>query len=182
MKTNNIINKIINRFLKIILSPVNYGRFIGVTIGNGCLISSKAFPSEPYLITIGNNVRIAKNVSFFTHGGIWTFRKKYPNLDHFGKIKIKDNTYIGEGVYILPGVEIGQNCVIGAGTVVSKSIPDDCIVVGNPCRVVTDTRVYLKKINKLSFGTKGLSYEEKKAVLMKSSDSMFLIKPYLNVE
>lgn len=51
-------------------------------------------------------------------------------------VKIEDNAWIGGGVVILPGVTIGKNSVIGAGSVVTKSIPADCVAVGNPCKVI----------------------------------------------
>ena len=178
----SIINKVRGIIYRILFSPLNYAKYIGVNIGEKCLISTKSFSSEPYLITIGNNVRIANKVSFFTHGGLWTFRKQYPDLDVFGKIKINDNTYIGEGCNILPGVEIGRNCVIGAGTVVSKSIPDNCIVVGNPCRIVGNIDNYLKKMNKKSVNSKNLTYQEKKSLLSSLSDDKFIIKKILEIE
>ena len=51
-------------------------------------------------------------------------------------VEIKDGAWIGGGVIILPGVTIGKNSIIGAGSVVSRSIPDNCIAVGNPCKPI----------------------------------------------
>lgn len=51
-------------------------------------------------------------------------------------IKIEDGVWIGGGAILLPGVTIGRNSIIGAGSVVMRSIPPDCIAVGNPCRVI----------------------------------------------
>lgn len=51
-------------------------------------------------------------------------------------IEIEDNVWIGGGSIILPGVTIGENSVIGAGSVVNRSIPANCVAVGNPCRVI----------------------------------------------
>ena len=51
-------------------------------------------------------------------------------------VKIEDGVWIGGGSIILPGVTIGRNSVIGAGSVVTRSIPADCVAVGNPCRVI----------------------------------------------
>ena len=51
-------------------------------------------------------------------------------------IKIEDGVWIGGGAILLPGVTIGRNSIIGAGSVVTRSIPPDCIAVGNPCRVI----------------------------------------------
>ena len=51
-------------------------------------------------------------------------------------VKIEDGVWIGGGAILLPGVTIGKNSVIGAGSVVTRSIPANCVAVGNPCRVI----------------------------------------------
>ena len=51
-------------------------------------------------------------------------------------VEIKDGAWVGGGVIILPGVTIGKNSIIGAGSVVSRSIPDNCVAVGNPCKPI----------------------------------------------
>ena len=51
-------------------------------------------------------------------------------------VEIKDGVWVGGGAIILPGVTIGKNSIIGAGSVVNRSIPDNCVAVGNPCRVI----------------------------------------------
>lgn len=62
------------------------------------------------------------------------------NSDEWERLKISpvyigDDAWLGYGVIVLPGVSIGKRAVIGAGSVVSKDIPDDCVAVGNPCIV-----------------------------------------------
>ena len=108
---------VFNVLRRMIESPEKYARRIGVKIGKGCYISTKNWSAEPYLIEIGDNVRIAPDTSFYTHGGIWPLRKIYndPNLDHFGKIKVGNNSYIGEKCMIMPGVTIGERCIVGGG-------------------------------------------------------------------
>lgn len=71
---------------------------------------------------------------FFIYGIIYFLRLKYndPTLDYFGKSKVGDYTVIGEGVKIITGVTIGDNVLIGANSVVTKSIPANCMVAGNP--------------------------------------------------
>ena len=80
-----MLKKVIEKIRFLRESPEQYARRIGVKIGTGCYISTKHFSTEPYLIEIGNYVRIAREVAFFTHGGIWTLRKLFndPKLDHF---------------------------------------------------------------------------------------------------
>ena len=96
-------------------------------------------------ITIGSHVLIASNVQLYTatHS-----TKVYERIvEDWGKgigicktyalpIKIGNGAWIGGGAIILPGVTIGKNSVIGAGSVVTHSIPDNCVAVGNPCRVI----------------------------------------------
>lgn len=110
------------RFIK---SPIEQARHLGVNIGKGCHISCRDWDSEPYLITIGNNVQIARYVHFYTHGGGHVARRYDPTFDCFGKIVIKDNVYIGSSCHIMPGVTIGEGSLIAAGSIVCKSVPDN---------------------------------------------------------
>jgi len=160
------------------MTPEDYARYRGVKIGKGCYISTKLFSSESYLIEIGNYVRIASNTAFFTHGGLWSIRKYYtnPDLDYFGKIKIGDYTYIGEACMIMPGVSIGSNCIIGAGTIVTKSIPDGCMAAGNPCKFIGYTNDFYNKINKQNVKTATMTHKEKKRYLINLPDAAFISK------
>ena len=81
------------------------------------------FGSEPYLITIGDHVRITAEARFITHdGGVWVFRneEKMKDVDVFGTIEIGNNVHLGNDVIIMPNVKIGDNVVIGCGAVVTK--------------------------------------------------------------
>ncbi len=89
-------------------------------------------------ITIGNNVKVGAN-TLITDGD-WhpeDFRSGSPR-----EITIDNNVWIGEGVKILKGVHIGENSVIGAGSVVTKDIPKNTIAAGNPCKIIS--KVYEK--------------------------------------
>ena len=72
-----LLKKVIDKIRDKFLSDEEYARRIGVKIGKHCYISTRRFPSEAYLISIGDYVRIAPNTMFFTHGGLWSIRKKY---------------------------------------------------------------------------------------------------------
>lgn len=116
--------------------------FIGtdVIVGINCTFVDNA------PIRIGDRVMIASNVQFYTasHPVLprerlipdWressaTFYRTYAR-----PIEIRDNVWVGGGCIFLPGVTVGENSVIGAGSVVNRSIPDNCVAVGNPCRVI----------------------------------------------
>lgn len=108
----------------------------GVKLGENCEIyKSVDFGSEPYLIELGNHVRINEGVRLFTHdGGMWVLREfaseKFCKADKFGKIRIGNNVHIGTNSIIMPGVTIGNNCIIGCGAVVTHDVPDGSVVGG----------------------------------------------------
>ena len=89
-------------------------------------------------VNIGNNVQIAPNVSIYTAGHPVHPDSRNTGYEYGIPITIGDNVWIGGNVVILPGVNIGNNVVIGAGSVVTKDIPDNMIAVGNPCKVVRE--------------------------------------------
>lgn len=120
-------------------------REMGVQIGERCRIYSINFGSEPYLIRIGNHVGIANDVTFVNHNLNWTFQDKYESLTGFGTIEILDNCNIGVRATILPGVTIGPNSVVGACSVVTKDVPPNVVVAGNPAKVICTLDEYEKK-------------------------------------
>lgn len=176
--------KISSLYWKFVATPEKYARHIGVKIGKNCFISTRKFTSEPYLIEIGDNVRIAGGTSFYTHGGIWSLRKLYNDekLDHFGKIKIGNNSYIGENCMIMSGVTIGERCIIGGGSVVTKSVPNGCMVAGNPAKFIGYTEDFYNKL-KQSYDTQTgkLTIAEKKKFILSMKEELFETKPYVKI-
>jgi len=163
-------------------TPLDYLQSKGVKVGKGCFISPCHISAlEGYLIEVGDYVRIAKDVEFFTHGGIYCLQIKYndPNLDYFGKIKIGNYVSIGEGVKIMPGVIIGDDVIIGAGSVVTKSIPDNTIVAGNPIKQIGKTNEFYKKLKKIDLKSGQMSAEKKKEFLLSLPDEAFVQKPFV---
>lgn len=117
----------------------------GVTIGTDCVIFTEQFSLEPYLVEIGDRVAIAGGTIFLTHDGAsFLLRRKRPDAQHFGRITVGSDTFIGQNCLLLPGVRIGAHCVIGAGSVVRGSIPDHSVVMGNPATVVGRTGLFLE--------------------------------------
>ena len=87
-------------------------------------------------VTIGDNCFVAPNVAIYTAG-----HPIYPDVRsamwEYGKqVTIGDNVWIGGNTVICPGVNIGSNVIIGAGSVVTKDIPDWAVAAGNPCKVL----------------------------------------------
>lgn len=120
----------------------------GVGIGVGCVIFTEEFSLEPYLVTIGDRVAIAGGTIFLTHdGAAWLLRRTRPEAQHFGRITVGDDTFIGQNCIILPGAHIGSNCIVGAGSVVRGRIADGSLVIGNPARVVGRASLLLTVMN-----------------------------------
>lgn len=100
-------------------------------------------------VRIGNNCMLAPNVAIYTAG-----HPIYPDVRNtqyeYGiEITIGDNVWIGGNTVVCPGVHIGNNVVIGAGSVVTKDIPDWVVAAGNPCKVIRkitkeDERIYFR--------------------------------------
>ena len=89
-------------------------------------------------VKIGDNAQIAPNVSIYTAGHPIHPDSRNSGYEYGIDITIGDNVWIGGNTCIMPGVTIGNNVVIGAGSVVTKDIPDNVIAVGNPCRVIRE--------------------------------------------
>ena len=171
-----MISRILNKYRRAFWSPEKYARYIGVRIGKECDIQDINFGSEPYLIEIGDHVQITKGVKIFTHGGGWVFRKEFPNLDTFGKVIIKNNVYIGNNTLIMPGVTIGNNVIVGAGSIVTKSVPDNAVVAGNPAKIISDLETTKQRILPYNVGTKKMNPEQKKKSLLSLSEDRFIKK------
>lgn len=164
-----------------LMSPTQYIGYLrqqGMVIGEGCDIAKTAiFGNEPWLVKIGDNVRITRNVQFVTHdGGIWTLRKMGivdKEAVSYGNITIGNNCNISWNVVIMPGVKIGENCVIGTGAIVTKDIPDNSVAVGIPARVVETISEYATKKASDCVPTMHMSEEDKKAYLQKYKPELF---------
>ena len=162
-------------------TPENYLRKHGVKVGKGCMISPcHLSTSEGFLIEIGDYCRIAKDTEFFTHGGVFSLqiRYNYP-VEWYGKIKIGNYVSIGEGCKIMAGVEIGDNVIIGAGSVVTKSIPSGYMVAGNPIKHIGYTDEWFEKLMKGDLRTGFMSWDEKVSFLKSLPDDKFVKKPFI---
>ena len=87
-------------------------------------------------VKFGDNVFIAPNCSFYTAGHPLNAETRNKGLEYAKPIEIGNNVWIGGNVIVLPGVKIGDNAVVGAGSVVNKDIPANVVAVGNPCKVI----------------------------------------------
>lgn len=87
-------------------------------------------------ITFGDDVLLGPDCTFVTAEHPTDPKRRLEGYMTFRPITVGNNVWFGAGVLVCPGVRIGDNCVIGAGSVVVKDIPANCVAVGNPCRVI----------------------------------------------
>lgn len=155
----------------------------GVVFGENNSFASCFWSSaEPYLIRIGSNCQITADVKIFTHGGSKVARTIYPKFDCFGKVEIGDNVYIGNNSLIMPGVSIGNDVLVAAGSVVCQSVPSGVVVGGNPAHIICTVEEYIERNKNYNFDTKGLSRRQKKKILQAADDSMFIKKKFMKAE
>ena len=172
----NVINKVYLLLLKR-FRTVQFARKLGVHVGSGTWISSSvSFSSEPYLIQIGDHVQVTDGVHFYTHGGGHVLRSRIPGFDCFGKIVVESFSYIGSNSLIMPGVTIGEGSLVAAGSVVTKSVPPHSVVGGNPARFICTTGEFAEKNMRFNVKTKGLSYDQKKSLLLTLPEEKFIKK------
>lgn len=161
----------IKRFiLKTTLSKSSYLRYLGVRVGENCSFGNVFVSSEPYLISIGDDVHITDGVKLLTHGGGCVLRHTFPEYDSFGKVVIGNNVYIGTNALIMPGVTIGNNVVVGAGSVVTKNVSDNCVVAGNPARFVKTMADYTENMLLYDLSSKSYSPKDKKRLIESSEN------------
>lgn len=165
--------KLILKILQAYLKPYKYMRKSGVNFsGKGTVTlytnPYKTFGSDPWMITLGDNVYITSGVRFITHdGGTLILRKEVPDLEITKPIKVGNDVYFGVNSMVMPGVTIGNRCIIAAGAIVTKDVPDNSVVAGVPAKVVKTTDEYLKKIKGESLHLGHLQGEEKAKELKK---------------
>jgi maltose O-acetyltransferase len=107
----------------------------GMKMGKDCGIEDGVFldPSHCYLIEIGDRVIFAPNVRLIAHDASTKYVVGYSRL---GRISIGSRVFLGDSVIVLPGVTIGDDCIIGSGSIVTKDIPAGSVAAGNPARVL----------------------------------------------
>ncbi|MBQ8803141.1 MAG: sugar O-acetyltransferase [Tyzzerella sp.] len=107
-----------------------------IEVGKNCFINYNCVILDNAKVKLGDNCLIAPNVSIYTAGHTLHPDARSIGYEYGIEITVGDNVWIGGNVVICPGVHIGNNVVIGAGSVVTKDIPDWSFAAGNPCQVI----------------------------------------------
>jgi len=110
-----------------------------VIIGNNVAFNINSFYNGHGGIKIGDGCLFGPGVKVISANHVFSGSKLIQDLGHEGKqVNIGHNVWVGANVVILPGVSIGDNCVIGAGSIVTKNIPPNKIVAGNPAKIIKE--------------------------------------------
>lgn len=117
----------------------------GLTLGEHINLHENCYldSAHCYLIKIEDYCTLAPNVTLLAHDASTFFLLGYTKI---GKIHIKTKSFIGQGSTVLPGITIGPNAVVAAGSVVTKDVPPGAVVGGNPAKFIMSVEDYIKKI------------------------------------
>ena len=173
MNIKRIVNILYRKVIEII-DPVKRAKLEEVNFGSNLHIYGHIkWGSEPWIISIGDNVHLTDGVRFVTHdGGTLILRDEFPDLELTKPITIGSNVYIGVDTILLPGVSIGDNVIIGAKSVVTKDIPSNSVAVGQPAKVIKTLDEYKTKACRDSLHLGHLKGKEKDIAIRKYYESL----------
>lgn len=142
MALERILRKLYHRIFR--RNPVKESIKRGLVVGRnfGMLGGVIIDPSHTWHIEIGDDVTLAPRVHILAHDAS---TKKHLNYTRLGKVKIGNRVFVGASAIILPGVTIGDDVVIGAGSVVSRDIPAGHVAAGNPARIICTIDEFLSR-------------------------------------
>lgn len=126
----------------IINQPFRCDYGCNISVGENFIANFNLTILDEALVTIGNNVFIGPNVSIFTACHPIDPVERNKGVEWAEPVTIGNSVWIGGDTTILPGVTIGDNVTIGAGSVVTKNIPSNCVAVGNPCKVKREIQAH----------------------------------------
>ena len=149
-RIGEIVEKLLRKSHKAFINPPFYCDYgFHIEVGENFFANYNCTIIDVAKVKIGDNCQLAPNVSIYTAGHPVHPDSRNSLYEYGIGVTIGDNVWIGGNTVILPGVHIGSNTVIGAGSVVTKDIPDWVIAAGNPCRVIRkiteDDRKYYYK-------------------------------------
>ena len=116
--------------------------------GEGCFIAKNAGLPDGYLTAIGHNVWITDGCQLLCHDAsvIMLNLRDATHLDRVAPITLGDHVFLGNRTTILPGITVGSNAIVGAGSVVTRDIPEGEVWAGNPARRICTTESYRERV------------------------------------
>ena len=154
-----------------VLNHLGYAKHFGVKMKGRTFIYGnpyKMFSTEPWCVTLGDNVHITNEVVFVCHdGGTLLFRHLVPDLEITKPIRVGNNVFIGTRSIIMPGVTIGDNVIVAAGSLVSRDLPSNGVYGGVPAKLIKPIDEYFRKIQQESLHLGHLKGKEKDRELRK---------------
>lgn len=134
-----------------------------IEVGKNCFINYNCTILDNAKVVLGDNCLLAPNVSIYTAGHTIHPAARALGYEYGIPVTVGDNVWIGGNTVICPGVHIGSNTVVGAGSVVTRDIPEWSFAAGNPCRVIRpiteEDRKYYFKDRQIDEETMRLIYE-----------------------
>lgn len=134
----DILKKILGREIPqglSVLAPVYFDYGSNTTFGEDTFVNHGCYFMDGAVISIGNHVFIGPFCGFYTANHPLDYKNRNKGLEKALPIKIGDNCWFGANVSVMPGVTIGNGCVIAAGSVVTKDLPDNCLAAGVPATI-----------------------------------------------
>lgn len=124
---------------------VHRARQMGMKVGERCRLYSLNIASEAELVELGDGVIVSGEVMFVTHdGAVFTALPQFPNVNgHYGRIRVGNDCFLGMRAVLMPGVELGDRCIVAAGAVVMHSFPANSVIAGNPAEYICSTTAYM---------------------------------------
>lgn len=139
-KQNKLLHQILGKMKgdAVVTAPFYCDYGFNISVGANFYTNHNCTILDGARVTFGDNVFIAPNCVFSTAGHAIDARQRGEGLEIALPITVGNDVWIGANVSVLPGVTIGGNTIIGAGSVVNKDIPSGVIAAGNPCRVIRE--------------------------------------------
>ena len=182
MGINQIIYKIKLLWYKMIhRDPMNLYidnyRKKGAVIGENVRAFSPITAAEPYLLTVGDNVTISHGVVFLTHDNSVIKSKEKIGTDLVGRVTIGRDCFIGCNTVLLPGIELAAGTIVGAGSIVTKSVTESGLVIaGNPARIIGKGDTFFQKYKKNAFDFqpdgRRMTFAQRKACILQNQDKL----------
>lgn len=119
-----------------IMSPLTVDYGYNISFGENVFVNASCYFMDGAKITIGHNAFIGPYCGFYTASHPLAYKYRNQGLEKASPIVVGDNCWFGANVSVMPGVKIGNGCVMAAGSVVTKDVPDNALVAGVPAKVI----------------------------------------------